>query len=78
MKGGWYPNAHYYGTWKSNGIKLNTWKYNLIEQLNEIIELNDRIESNGIYINDIKHVFKANNLPSQLENGQQKNEYYLC
>ena len=25
------------GTWKSKGIKLNTWKYDLIEQLNKII-----------------------------------------
>ena len=45
-----------HGTWKSKSIKLNTWKYNLIEQLN-------------------KNVFKANNPTSQLESGQQKNEY---
>ena len=40
--------------------KLNTWKYDIIEKLNEIIELNHRIENNVIYINDIIHVFKAN------------------
>ena len=63
-----------YGTWKSKGIKLNTWKYDLIEQLNKIIELNHRIEGNGMYITDIMHVFKANNPTSQLESGQQSNE----
>ena len=61
-----------YGTWKSKDIKLNTWKYDLIEQLNKIIELNHRIEGNGMYITDIMHVFKANNPPSQFESGQQK------
>ena len=60
------------GTWKSKGIKLNTWKYDLIEQLNKIIELNQRIEGNGIYITDIMHVVKANNPASQSERGQQK------
>ena len=72
--GGGYPMQTMYGTWKSKGIKLNTWKYDLIEQLNKIIELNHRIEGNGMYITDIMHVFKANNPTSQLESGQQSNE----
>ena len=55
-------------------IKLNTCKYNLIEQLNKIIELNQRIEENGIYITDIMHESKANNSASQLESEQQKME----
>ena len=67
-----------YGTWKSKVIKLNTWKYYLIEQLNNIILLNHRIEGIGIYITDTMHVFKANNYTSQLESGEQKNKYYLC
>ena len=46
--------------------------------MNEIIELNHRIEGNGIYVTDIMHVFKAKNPASQLESGQQKNGYYLC
>ena len=62
------------GTWKSKGIKLNTWKYDLIEQLNKIIELNQRIEGNGIYITDIMHVVKANNPASQSERGQQQQQ----
>ena len=45
-----------------------------MEQLNKIIELNHRIEGNGMYITDIMHVFKANNPTSQLESGQQNNE----
>ena len=40
--------------------------------MNEIIELNHRIEGNGIYVTDIMHVFKAKNPASQLESGQQK------
>ena len=67
-----------YGTWKSGGLKWNTWIFDLIEWLNEIIELNHRIEGNGIYVTDIMHVFKAKNPASQLESGQQKNGYYLC
>ena len=34
------------------------------------MELNYRIEGNGIYITDIMHVFKANNHASQLESVQ--------
>ena len=66
-----------YGTWKSKGIKLNTWKYDLIERLDEIIELNHRIGGSGNYIIDIMHFFKANDPTSHLESGQQKNEYYF-
>ena len=53
-------------------MKLNTWKYELGEWLNEIIELNHRIEGNGIYVFDIVHVFEANNPASQLVSGQEK------
>ena len=67
-----------YGTWKSKSIKLNTWKHDLIELLNKMIELNHRIQGYGIYIADIMHVFETNNPTSQLERGQQKNEYYFC
>ena len=35
-----------------------------------MIELNYRIEGNGIYVTDIMYVFKANNPASQLESGQ--------
>ena len=53
---------------KSRGTnKLNRWEYKLIARLREIIELNHRIEGNGIYIVDIMHVFEANNPASQLE-----------
>ena len=53
---------------KSRGAnKLNHWEYKLIARLREIIELNHRIEGNGIYIVNIMHVFKANNPSSQLE-----------
>ena len=38
---------------KIKGHKIK-WKYNLIiEWLDEIIELNHRIEANGIYVTDI-------------------------
>ena len=40
--------------------------------MNKIIEPNHRTESNGIYVTDIMHVFKADNLAFQLERGQQK------
>ena len=47
--------------------------------MNKIIEPNHRTESNGIYVTDIMHVFKADNLAFQLERGQQKkNGYYFC
>ena len=72
------PMHTMYGTWKSTGTKLNTWTYDLIEQLNKIIELNHRTEGNGIYVTDIMHVFKAHNPTCLLEGGKQNNEYYFC
>ena len=42
--------------------------------MNKIIELNHRIDGNGIFIADIMYAFKANNPASQLERGQQKME----
>ena len=56
---------------KIKGHKIKHLEIRLTEQLNEIIELNHKIEGNGIYIADIMHVFKANNPTSQLESGQQ-------
>ena len=35
--------------------------------MNEIIDLNRRIEGNGIYITDMMYVYIANNPASQLE-----------
>ena len=58
-----------FGTWKPRGIKLNTWEYGS-QRLNEIVGLNKRIESNGIYITDIMPVYNANNPVFQLESGQ--------
>ena len=72
------PMHTMYGTWKSTGTKLNAWTYDLIEQLNKIIELNHRTEGNGIYVTDIMHVFKAHNPTCLLEGGKQNNEYYFC
>ena len=46
--------------------------------MNEIIELNHRIEGNGIFITDIINLFKDNNPVSQLETGLQKNGDYFC
>ena len=54
---------------KIKGHKIKHLEIRLTEQLNEIIELNHKIEGNGIYIADIMHVFKANNPTSQLESG---------
>ena len=45
--------------------------------MNKIIEPNHRTESNGIYVTDIMHVFKADNLAFQLERGQQKKKWIL-
>ena len=60
------------------GIKIKKWKYDLIiEPLNEIIELNHRIEANGIYMTDIM-LSIAKNPASQLERGQQKDGHYFC
>ena len=48
------------------------------ERLNDIIELKHRVECNGIYINDIMHAFKGDNLVSQLESRRQKYGDYFC
>ena len=64
--------------WKWRGTKLNNWKYELILQSTEIIELNHKVEGNGIYITDMMHVFKANNQIFQSESEQQKIGYYFC
>ena len=45
--------------------------------MNDIKELKCTIEGNGIYINDIMCVFKADNPASKLDSGQRKNEHYL-
>ena len=38
--------------------------------MNEIIEVNRRVEGNGIYITDLMYVYIANNPASQLESGK--------
>ena len=43
-----------------------------------LIDLKNKVEHNGILINDIMHVFKGDNPAAQLESKQQKNGDYFC
>ena len=43
-----------------------------------LIDLKNKVEHNGILINDIMRVFKGDNPAAQLESWQQKNGDYFC
>ena len=48
------------------------------ERLAGIIDLKNKVEHDGILINDIMRVFKGDNPAVQLERGQQNNGDYFC